>query len=410
MGATERRLKAMEAMCDHSFMVLYSGKSVHISVDSYYPFEVNKQFFYLTGLKDSKLILVLNKDTKTSTLFIPPVSAFEEKWNGKQLTVAKAKEISGIEDVRYIQAADMFLHQIYSGEHPVVYFDTYQHIVGDLPDYNKYQAMECVKTYPQVEIKNAFPLIASLRAAKDEAEIALVQKAIDMTQSGLEYVLKTLKPGLYENQVQANFEYMIRYVGASGPSFGTIAGSGYNATMLHYHDNNHECKDGDMILLDLGAKYEGYCADITRTYPINGKYTPRQKQFYDIVLAANAAVAKNAKPGMTTGDLNDICKSVLANGLKELGLIKEDSELIKYYMHGVSHHIGIDVHDANGGREVPLQAGAIISNEPGLYIEEESIGIRIEDDLLITEDGCVVLSKDIIRTTEEIEAFMANNK
>ena len=207
-------------------------------------------------------------------------------------------------------------------------------------------------------------------------------------------------------QVQANYEYRIRYLGSSGPSFQTIAGSGYNGTMLHYETNQCECKDGDLLLLDLGAKYEGYCSDITRTYPINGTYTKRQREFYEIVLRANKEVIANARPGVTTVELNDICKKILADGLIQLGLIKEESELGKYYMHGVSHHLGLDVHDATHSKGKKLRPGAVITNEPGLYIEEENIGIRIEDDLLITEDGCEVLSKAIIKEMDEIEEFM----
>ena len=183
-----------------------------------------------------------------------------------------------------------------------------------------------------------------------------------------------------------------------------------NGTMLHYETNRDTCKDGDLILLDLGAKWEGYCADITRTYPVNGKYSDRQRQVYEIVLKANREVVKAAKPGMTTKELNDICKKVLAEGCIKLGLIKEESEISKYYMHGVSHHLGIDVHDVTVASNAKLCPGAVITDEPGLYIDEWEIGIRIEDDLLITEDGCEVLSADIIRDPDEIEAFMAANR
>ena len=180
--------------------------------------------------------------------------------------------------------------------------------------------------------------------------------------------------------------------------------------MLHYGTNHCEMEDGKLVLFDLGAKVRGYCADITRTYPVNGKYTERQKAFYDIVLKANQEVAKAARPGVTCGELNDLCKKVLAEGMIALGKIETEEEIDTYYMHGVSHHLGIDTHDCTDPRQTKLLPGMVISDEPGLYIDEEEIGIRIEDDLLITEDGCEVLSKDVIRTTEEIEAFMAGVK
>ena len=177
--------------------------------------------------------------------------------------------------------------------------------------------------------------------------------------------------------------------------------------MLHYETNQDVCEDGTLLLMDLGAKFNGYCADITRTYPVNGKYTERQRQVYDIVLAANRKVAEVAKPGMTLRELNEITKDVLAEGCIRLGLIEKKEEIGTYYMHGVSHHLGIDTHDCAVNESEGLRAGMVISDEPGLYIDEEEIGIRIEDDLLITEDGCRVLSEAIPREAEEIEALMA---
>ena len=180
--------------------------------------------------------------------------------------------------------------------------------------------------------------------------------------------------------------------------------------MLHYDTNHCRMEDGTLLLMDLGAKVRGYCADITRTYPVNGRYSPRQKEIYDIVLAANRAVAQAARPGMTLSQLNDICKQTLAEGLMRIGKIGSAEDIGRYYMHGVSHHLGIDTHDATGPDALELAPGMVITDEPGLYIDEEAIGIRIEDDLLITEDGCTVLSEAIPRTTEEIEAIMAGEK
>lgn len=412
MSKKTRQTQVYEQMQENDLLILYSGVQHHISLDAYHPFAVNTQFFYLTGIERKDVVLVMHKNAEMEpVLFIKRIDPLEEKWQGKQLTAAQASELSQIETIKYLDEFDKYMNTLMMQNNiQNVYFDLYRNSPTDLPDYNMVMAEQFRKTYPSVRIKNAYALIAPLRMQKDEEEIAKVQKAIDITQSGLEFVMQTLKPGMQENQVQANFEYMIRYNGASGPSFATIAGAGYNGTMLHYSENCGPCRDNELILLDLGAKYDGYCADITRTYPINGKFTDRQKQIYDIVLKANQTVAAAAKPGMTTVELNTICKEVLASGLKEIGLIQEDSELIKYYMHGVSHHLGIDVHDATIASNKELRPGAIITNEPGLYIDEESIGIRIEDDLLITKDGCVVLSKDIIRTTDEIEAYMAQFK
>lgn len=409
-----RRQQVLDQMEDGSVAVVYAGVDIHVSLDEYFPFEVNKTFFYLAGIARNQMILFLDKtdpDKTRTILFIEEADPKDEKWFGKKLTKEEAKEESGIEQVEFLESFSSVFGRLLSNcAVQKVYFDLSRENEEDLPDYNLVKGLEFQKKYPGVLVGDLFPITAYMRMAKDSQEIEFVQKAIEITKEGLEDVLKTLKPGMKEYQVQANYEYRIRYLGASGPSFQTIAGSGYNGTMLHYETNQCECKDGDLILLDLGSKYNGYCSDITRTYPINGTYSKRQREFYEIVLKANKEVIANARPGVTTVELNDICKKVLANGLIELGVIKEEKELFKYYMHGVSHHLGLDVHDATHIQGKKLRVGAIITDEPGLYIEEENIGIRIEDDLLITEDGCQVLSQEILKEVDDIEAFMKKNK
>ena len=286
------------------------------------------------------------------------------------------------------------------------YFDCYRNAMTDVDSYNMAKAKAFAAVYPTVTLKNAHPMLAAMRMVKDDAEIACIREAIDATDKGLRRILEKLAPGQMEYQAQAEFEYAIRWHGAEGTSFATIAGSGLNGCMLHYETNHCRMEDGKLLLLDLGAKVKGYCADITRTYPVNGKYSERQKQIYDIVLAANLEVTKAAKPGLTLKQLNEICKKKLAEGMMAIGKIGSEEEIGTYYMHGVSHHLGLDTHDAIAHDETLLAPGMVITNEPGLYIDEEEIGIRIEDDLLITEGGCEVLSKAVPRTTEEIEALM----
>lgn len=406
-----RRKKLLEQMEANSVAILYSGVELHVSEDEYHKFEVNKNFRYLTDIDRDNMILLLDKtkqDEPRVMLFIEEADVTMEKWYGKKLTKDEAKEISGIEQVQFMDAFEGTLGRlICSAMVETAYFDTYRENINDMPGYNEWKAKEFSDKYLGIVVKNLHNFTSLNRMKKDEEEVKRIRHAVDMTRQGLEEVLKRLKPGMMEYQAQAIYEGTIKYLGSSGPSFATIAGSGYNGTMLHYETNHCECKDGDLILLDLGAKADGWCSDITRTYPINGKFSKRQKEVYDVVLAANQKVAESAKPGVTMLELQEICKKELAEGCKKLGLIKEDSELFKYYMHGVSHGLGLDVHDCRNYKGAKLEPGYVLTNEPGLYIEEENIGIRIEDDLLITEDGCEVLSKDIIRTTEEIEAFMA---
>lgn len=415
MDYNKRRQTVFDRMADNSIAVLYSGIEHHVSADEYDLFtaHANRNFFYLTGLRRDKMALVLDKaaaEPKT-TLFIEEADPAMERWYGRKVTVDEAKELSGIDNVRFIDELDGALDMIMTREDVyTAYFDTYRHQKEDLPDYNVVKVNEFKTAYPGVSIRNLFPFVAEQRMQKDEDEIALTKEAIKLTDTALKNVLANLKPGMFEYEAQADFEYSIRRNGAEWTAFPTIAGSGMNGTMLHYDTNQDMMEDGSLLLMDLGARVRGYNSDITRTYPVNGKYTERQRQVYDIVLEANRTVLKEAKPGMTTVDLNNICKKVLAAGCIRLGLIEKEEEISRYYMHGVSHHLGIDVHDVTVDFNKKLRPGAIISDEPGLYIDEWEIGIRIEDDLLITEDGAVCLSEEIMRDADEIEAYMASQK
>ncbi len=395
-----RRQKVLEKMMDQSIAIIYSSNPVL------------RDFFYLTGIERSNMALVLVKfnEQMQELLFIPKPDPFYEKWNGKLMTIEEAREVSQINSIHYIEDLDSTVLR-FIDRSPIahLYFDLQECHLEPNQEMNTRNAILYRDYFPSLAIKNIHDIIGVLRMSKDKNEIEAIKHAIEMTNQGLEDVMSCLKPGLYEYQVQAIYEYRIKYLGSIKPSFNTIAGAGYNGTMLHYGTNRDLCRDGDLILLDLGSMSEGYCSDITRTYPINGKFTDRQKQIYNIVLKANETISKVAKQGMTLMELNDICKEVLANGLLEIGLIRDKSEISRYYMHGVSHHLGLDVHDVTISSCPQLMPGAVISNEPGIYIEEEAIGIRIEDDLLITEDGCVVLSQNIIRTVEDIEEFMASN-
>lgn len=413
MNFEARRKKVYSNMEQNSVLLLYSGIELHVSADEYLPFEANRNFFYLTGLNRSHMILFMSKATEEpkTTLYIEESDPLMVRWYGKKVLIEEAKEISGIDEVKYLSDfPGDFDRAVTRGYVQSAYFDCYREQYEDLPDYNHVKAEEMRQKYPGIAVKDAYPMLAVMRMKKDDEEIACIRTAIEITEDALKNVMTNLTPGMMEYQVQADFEYVVKYNGADGVSFPTIAGSGANGTMLHYEDNEEICEDGNLILLDLGAKYKGYCADITRTYPINGTFTEQQRKVYDIVLKANREIVRIAKPGMTTRELNDICKKILAEGCMELGLIQDESEIGTYYMHGVSHHLGIDVHDVTFAGDDKLQPGSVISDEPGLYIDEWEIGIRIEDDLLITEDGCECLSQQMIRDPDEIEAFMKSRK
>lgn len=412
MNYRERRDRVGKQMKESSVLILFSGVELHDSLDAYAAFEANRHFFYLTGLRRERMILVMVKDEEKlrTMLFLEEADPTAVRWTGKRVSKEEAKEISGIEEIYYLPSFEGMVNRLLGGEIDTLYCDCSRNQWDDLPDYNTVRIQEIVRKYPGVQIKNIVPVVAKMRMQKDEDEIREIRNAIDVTDKALQNVMSRLQPGKREYQVQADFEYTVHDLGADGVAFPTIAGSGANGTMLHYETNRDTCEDGSLILLDLGAKVHGYCADITRTYPVNGKYSPRQRQVYDIVLKANREVVKAAKPGVTLRELQKLTSDILAQGCIELGLIEKPEEIGKYYMHGVSHHLGIDVHDVTAGFNTPLAPGTVITDEPGLYIDEWEIGIRIEDDLLITQEGCEVLSEAVIRDPDAIEAFMAEHK
>ena len=413
MSVLDHRKRLFDVLEYNSIVICYSGQPVHSNEDDYYfPFEVNSQFFWLTGIERAGAILLLSKvDGVTSeSLFIEEADPAAERWTGKMLTPEEAADISGIEDVFYLpefgDSVDLMLTRNFIKR---AYFDVFCLSQTDLADINLVKANEFSTKFPAAQICDLHAVVCPLRRRKDADEIADIRQAIDITRQGLENVMRHLKPGMMEYQVQADFEYTCRGLGTKKYAFPTIAGSGYNGCMLHYETNDSPVPDDGLILLDLGAKYNNYCSDITRTYPVSGTYSPRQRQYYELVLKANREVAKAAKPGVTLRSLQELCRRILGEGLVAMGKIDSVDEVSQYYMHGVSHSIGIDAHDVNIGQAV-LEPGWIISDEPGLYIDEEEIGIRIEDDLLITEDGCEVLSDAILRDPDEIEAFMKKSR
>jgi Xaa-Pro aminopeptidase len=402
------RSKAEQWLGEGELMVLCAGNSIKSSADETYDYRVNQNFYYFTGLNREAFILVMYKiksDFKTM-LFIEKPNEDVEKWYGRKLSKEAAKDISGIEEIKYLEDFKPWLvKNITEGKINKVFLDLEKHHY-DEPDSETHRfSKEITEKFPFINIGTFHPFMCEQRMVKEPYEIELTKQAIELTRLGLNAILKVLRPSLYEYQLDATFKHSIAFNGAQGVAFPTIAASGENAVILHYIENDQMLNDGDLVLLDLGAKYKGYCGDITRTYPVNGRFTKRQKQLYQIVLEAQQATIAVMKPGTPFEKLNEVCKATLMKGLKEVGLITKDEELSKYYYHGVSHHLGLNVHDISH-REMPLQPGMILTVEPGLYIAEENIGIRIEDDIHITKEGAEILSKAIPKEIDEIEAIM----
>jgi Xaa-Pro aminopeptidase len=405
------RQKLGEVIPSNSMAIFFAGQAPYKSADETYPFTPNRNFYYLTGVDEEKIIMmIVNINGKISEiLFIQESDPIMAKWVGKTISEDEAKDVSGIEDIRFLKDFESTVASYFDRFNMQnVYLDLERQEFNIMKTPSQNFAKELVERYPYIKIKNIYHDIALLRTIKREEEIELIKKAIDITYDGIKEMWSNAKPGMKEYEVEAYFNYVLKKNGVKDFAFPTIAATGKNATILHYVDNDTTTEDGDLMLLDLGAQYKYYNGDISRTFPINGKFTERQKEVYNIVLEANEAVMKAVKPGATTSELQDITKKVLADGCKKIGLIKDDSELDKYYFHSVAHPLGLDTHDV-GSRNIELKPGMIITDEPGLYIEEEGIGVRIEDDILVTEDGYVNLSAHIIKSVEDIEEFMSKN-
>ncbi|MGF7056396.1 aminopeptidase P family protein [Brassicibacter mesophilus] len=402
------RKKLTDSIGDNSLLVLFSGSAPQKSADEVYEFVVNKNFYYMTGTERENFALLIyknNGETK-ETLFIEKVTPLEEKWTGKRMTQEEAREISGIENIEAISNFKNFFNSLMlRGEYSKIYLDLEKRGWDSISTPALKFANDVAERYPYLRIKNIYHKIAKLRMVKTKEEIEMIKNAISITNKGIKSLMRNARPGMLEYQLEAYFDFEIKTLGSKRFAFKTIAASGENATVLHYDKNNCEIKENELILFDLGAQYKNYCADISRTFPINGKFTDRQKQIYEIVLKAELETIKAVKPGLPFRELNNVTKKVLAEECKKIGLIKEDSEISKYYYHGVSHYLGLDTHDV-GDYDVCLQPGMVLTVEPGLYIEEEKIGIRIEDNVVVTENGCDNLSSNIIKNIEDIEAFM----
>lgn len=402
------REKLGSTLNEGELVVLFAGQAPKSTADAHYSFKTNKNFFYLTGLTQQNFIVLIHrlKGETISTLLIEKPDYDVEKWYGRKLTKEKAIEISGIETVLFVDGFERHLTQlIYADKVSKVFFDLEKLSWNEPHSSTHIFASTFKEKFMHVPVGSCHPILTQLRMIKSELEIAQIEKAIALTKEGLDSVMTVLKPGVFEYQLEATFSHRIRFNGADGNSFPTIAASGKDAVILHYEENDKAVQDGDLVLLDLGAQYQEYCADISRTYPVSGVFSERQKQIYNIVLKAMDAVITMMKPDVPFVELDKTCKSVLAQELMAIGLIESPEGLSEYYYHGVSHHLGLDVHDL-GVRDGVLKPGMVFTVEPGLYIAKEGIGIRLEDDILITEDGHRNLSVAIPKSTEEIEAYM----
>ena len=407
----KRFLEQLEGNCVAFF---HSGIAPVKSNDQdMHPFSVNRNFYYLTGIDEQNVWLVLTKNANgtTETLFIAQPDEFLIKWNGEMITPEQASERSGIavSSIRFHQDMDRLIAGMVWGGRTFdggvkAYFSFDRLSLNAASTPSEDLARKLKEKYPALEICNGAPMVYHLRTIKTADEIALIRHAGDVTLQALERMMHTAKPGEYEYQWQADYEHFVARSGMRN-AFTTIAASGYNATMLHYHDNNCITKSGDLLLLDLGAEYGYYSSDISRTIPIGGKFTDRQKELFSVVRDAMELSKDKMRPGVPLREAQQAVLDFYKKALRTVKLITEDSQIGKYYYHGVSHSLGLDTHDPCD--RTVYEPGMVLTNEPGLYIAEEGIGIRLENDILVTEGAPEDLNGDRLLNISDIENLMA---
>lgn len=407
------RSRLLEKVKDNSIVVLFAGNAPKKTADESYTFTPNRNFYYLTGIEEEEHILLMSKvngEIKT-TLFIKDIDLDLERWIGKSIRKEEATEISGIEEIKFKSQFNQEIHRLICLKEEVnLYVDLERNNIDSDYSISNQFARDILNKYPQVMVKNIYSVLGELRVVKTSEEVEEIRKAIGITIEGIKSLMKNCKPGMKEYELEAYFDFVCKSKGVKDFAFKTIAAAGKNAAILHYVDNNSEIKSGDLIQFDLGAQYNYYNADISRAFPVNGKFTERQKEVYNAVLKVNEEIINEVKPGAKFRDVNKKATELIAEECIKLGLIKDKSEVSKYYFHSIGHSLGLDTHDLETpNRDITFKEGVVYTIEPGIYIEEENIGIRIEDDILVTAEGNINLTSDMIKTVEEIEDFMRNN-
>lgn len=408
-----RREKLIEKLDDGSVTIIFAGVGKKRSADEDYDFVVNRNFYYLTGIEqDNSILMLVKSDGEVLTyLFIDEKDPKVEKWIGIKLTDDEAREISGIKNVCLRSSFEgkmlaAFNEQMtHFGQINKLYLDLEDELKIDKCKSTKEFASEISAKLPNLKIEDVHDKIMKLRIIKSEAEIELIRDAIHTTDVALRNVLSKLKEASYEYNLRNIFEFTVKEDLNATLAFHSIVAAGKNAVILHYPSAQDVLKDGDLVLLDVGACKSNYCADISRTYPLDGKFSELQKKIYSIVLDCNKQTAKFIRPGIALKEVQDFALNFLAEECFEKGLIPSKDRIRDVYYHSVSHHLGLDTHDGTD-RDSLLEPGMIITCEPGLYFKEYGIGVRIEDDVLVTKEGSEVLSADLIKEVEDIEKIL----
>lgn len=410
---SQRRETLLSKLGNGSIAILFAGVGRKRSADENYEFVVNRNFYYLTGIEqDNSILMLVKADGEESTyLFIDEKDEKVEKWIGIKLTIDEAREKSGINNICLRSSFEGKLMTALSqkmthfGDINKIYLDLEKELkIDDCKSTNEYRD-ELKEKYPNIVIEDIHNTIMHQRIIKSPAEIDLIRDAIHTTDIALRNVLSKLEAGRYEYNMRNVFEFTVKEDLNASLAFHSIVAGGKNATILHYPSAQDILKEGDLVLLDVGACKQNYCADISRTYPISGTFSPLQKKIYSIVLECNKQTAKFIRPGILLKEVQDFALNYLAEECVAKELIPSKDKIRDVYYHSVSHHLGLDTHDGTD-RDSKLAPGMVITCEPGLYFKEYGIGVRIEDDVLVTENGSEVLSSDLMKEIDEIENIL----
>ncbi|MEO5592750.1 MAG: aminopeptidase P family protein [Chitinophagaceae bacterium] len=415
----QNRKRFTEKMEKNAIAIFNSNDELPSNGDALLKFKQNSDLYWLTGIEQEDTMLVLfpdNPDKKyREILVLVRPNELKEKWDGRRHRAAEAKAISGAAAVVWLDSLDGLLQQwIHLAD--TIYLNTNENDrKANLVTVRDYRyAQEIKQRYPLHQYRRSAKILKDVRAVKTALEVEVMQKAMDITGTAFRHLLKFIKPGVMEYEIEAEIFHSFLSQRATGPAYSSIIASGDRARTLHYVSNNQECKDGELILMDFGAEYGGYNADLTRTVPVNGKFTRRQKTVYNACLDLHNYAKSLLKPGITILDYHDKVGEHATQLFLKIGLLKktdvknEDPEnraYRKYLYHGISHHLGIDVHDL-GTKTEPIKAGMVLTVEPGIYIEQENMGVRIENNVWITRNGNKDLMASIPITAEEIETLM----
>ena len=419
----QNRKRFVSKMQKNSIAIFVSNDEYPLNGDALHGFKQNTELFWLSGIEQEGSMVILfpdNPDPKfREVLVLVRPQELKEIWDGKRLRAAEAKAISGMATIVWEDVLDGVLQQ-WVHLASAIYLDSNENDrKNNLLRTSEYRFIDEMKArYPLHTFCRAATIMKELRAVKSKEEVAVIQKAIDITEVAFRRLLQFIKPGVNEYEIEAEIYHSFLSQRATGVAYHSIIASGDNARTLHYVSNNNICKDGELVLMDFGAEYGGYCADLTRTVPVNGKFTKRQKQVYNACLHLHDYAKSILKPGISILHYTDKVGEEATQQFLKIGLLRksdvknEDAEnraYRKYLYHGISHHLGLDVHDL-GTRTAPITAGMVFTVEPGIYIKEENMGVRIENNIWITKTGNQDLMKNMPIKAEEIEALMRKVK